>query len=60
MKNPRIDFLVAAASFGAAVTGLLGIIAAVFTLFLNPIASAGFLLASAFSFGFLANAILRD
>lgn len=61
MPDKRIDLLTGAACFGAVVTGLLGIIAAVVSVVTMELLAAGVsILGAGVAFGFLANAILRD
>jgi hypothetical protein len=59
-SDRRIDFLISAACFGAAITGLLGIVVAIVSLGSMNVAAAGAaVLGAGVSFGLLANALLR-
>jgi hypothetical protein len=61
MSDRRIDFLTSAACFGAATTGLIGIIAAIVSIVsLNLVAAGVSVIGASLAFGLLANAVLRN
>jgi len=61
MSERRIDFLTSAACFGAVITGLVGIIAAIISLVsMNLVAAGVSVIGASLAFGLLANAVLRD
>jgi len=60
MSDKRIDFLMSAACFGAAITGFIGIIAAIMSLgSMNVMAAGVSVIGAGLAFGLLANAMLR-
>ena len=60
MPDKRIDFLTSAACFGSVLTGILGIIAAIISVFSANFQAAGVsILGAGLAFGLLANALLR-
>lgn len=61
MSDRRVDLLTSAASFGAVVAGLIGIIAAIISLVsMNLVATGVSVIGASLAFGLLANAVLRD
>ena len=60
MPDKRIDFLASAACFGAVLTGILGIIVVIISVFsANPLAAGISILGAGLAFGLLAVALLR-
>lgn len=61
MSDKRIDFLTSAACFGAVITGLTGIVAAIISVLSMDLVAAGVsVIGASLAFGLLANAVLRD
>ena len=61
MRDRRVDFLTSAACFGAAITGLTGIIVAIISVVsMNLVAAGVSVIGASLAFGLLANAVLRE
>jgi len=61
MSDKRIDFIMSAACFGAAIAGVIGIVAAIMSLGSQDFMAAGVsVIGAGLAFGLLANAMLRS
>jgi len=61
MSERRVDTLIGAACFGAAFTGIIGIIAAIVSVVSMNLVGAGLaVIGASLAFGLLANALLRN
>lgn len=60
-SDRRVDFLISAACFGAVVTGGLGILVTILSIFtMNVFAAGASIFGTGVTFGLLAHALLRD
>ena len=60
-EHKRFNTLIGLAVVGSGITGVAGLVIALFPLFAGDVGAAGLcLIAAALSFGLLANALLRD